>query len=302
MICAGAPSELGRGPGALGGVLPGAPIRYEEEDIMNRRHAFTGILALFFLSLLARQALPQESLSRLIKRIQPAVVTIIGYDANGKVAKIGSGFLLDNEGHVITCAHVISGVGRAEVKMPNGMRYPLKTLVAEDLSADLAKLLVDGLGGNPAYLPISTTLPEVGERVVVVGSPLGLEETVSDGMVSGIRIIPGRGEILQISAPISAGSSGGPVVNLKGEVVGVAMFQMGRGQNLNFAVPGNRVLALRDGPPRPLRTQETKGPPSQPAPPGMGPSLPPPPKVLVAPPRLQWPPTEPAPPPLKPLP
>jgi len=266
---------------------------------MNRRHAFTGILALFCLGLLAKQGLPQESLSKLIRRIQPAVVTIIGYDANGRVTKIGSGFLLDNEGHLITCAHVISSVARAEVKMPNGMRYPLQTLVAEDLTADLVKLFVDGLRGNPDYLPISKTLPEVGERVVVVSSPLGLEETVSDGMVSGIRILPGHGEILQISAPISAGSSGGPVVNLKGEVVGVAMFQMGKGQNLNFAVPGNRVLALRDGPPRPLRTQERE---MQPSPPGMGQSLPPRPKVLVAPPRLQWPPTEPAPLPQEPLP
>ncbi|MGB7913504.1 MAG: serine protease [Desulfobaccales bacterium] len=262
---------------------------------MKRRHAFAGILALFCLGLLARQGLPQENLSQLIKRIQPAVVTIIGYDANGKEIKIGSGFLLDNEGHVITCVHVISGVARAEVKMPNGMRYPLKTLVAEDLTADLVKLSVDGLRGNPAYLPISKTLPEVGDRVVVVGSPLGLEETVSDGMVSGIRIVRGRGQILQISAPVSAGSSGGPVVNLKGEVVGVAMFQMSKGQNLNFAIPGIRVLALRDGPPRPLTTQEKEVQPAQPAPPGLGPSLPPRPKVLVAPPKLQWPPTEPAP-------
>jgi serine protease Do len=270
---------------------------------MNRRCAFTGILALCCLGLMAGEGLPQESLSKLIKRIQPAVITIIGYDANGKAIKIGSGFLMDSEGHVITCAHVISGVARAEVKMPNGTRYPLKTLVAEDLAADLVKLSVGGLQGNPAYLPIATTLPEVGERVVVVSSPLGLEETVSDGMVSGIRNIRGRGEMLQISAPISAGSSGGPVVNLKGEVVGVAMFQMGKGQNLNFAIPGNRVFALRDGPPRPLTTQEKEMPPAepgQPSPPGLGQSLPPPPKVLVAPPRLQWPPTEPAPPPLKP--
>ena len=242
---------------------------------MNRRHAFTGILALFCLGLLAKQGLPQESLSKVIKRIQPAVVTIIGYDANDRVTKIGSGFLIDNEGHLITCAHVISGVARAEVKMANGMRYPLKTLVAEDATADLVKLFVDGLRGNPAYLPISKIIPEVGERVVVVGSPLGLEETVSDGMVSGIRIVRGRGEILQISAPISAGSSGGPVVNLKGEVVGVAMFQMGKGQNLNFAIPGIRVLALRDGPPRPLTTQEKEVQPSQPSPPGLGQSLPP---------------------------
>jgi S1-C subfamily serine protease len=70
-------------------------------------------------------------------------------------------------------------------------------------------------------------------------------------MVSAIRTIRDRGEFLQISAPISPGSSGGPVVNMAGQVIGIATFQV-RGQNLNFAVPGYRILDLRDGPPRPL--------------------------------------------------
>ena len=124
---------------------------------------------------------------------------------------------------------------------------------------------------------------------MVVGSPMGLEQTVSDGMVSGIRNIHGRGAILQISAPISPGSSGGPVVNLKGEVIGVASFQIGRGQNLNFAIPGKRVQALIDFPPRPLAEKDRKVEEKQRSQQGQEPSLPPRPKVLVPSPKLQFP-------------
>ena len=245
------------------------------------------VLVYLLLGLGADSALAQESLPQLIKRIQPGVVTVIGYDTNGKVIRLGSGFFINNRGQVITNGHVIYGVARAEVKTADGVHYPLKMMVAEDREADLVKVVAEGLQGNRHYLPIASTLPEVGERVVVVGSPLGLEQTVSDGMISGIRQIPGRGEILQISAPVSPGSSGGPVVNLQGEVVGVATFQMGRGQNLNFAIPGKRLAALRDFPPRALaETREGETPKSQP---GMKPSLPPRPKVLVPPPRLQLP-------------
>ncbi len=245
------------------------------------------ILALVVLGLGADSAWAQENLPQLIKKIQPAVVTVIGYDTNNKVVRMGSGFFINNHGQVITAAHVVYGVARAEIKTAEGAHYPLKVMVAEDRAADLVKLVAEGLQDNRSYLPIAPTLPEVGERVVVVGSPLGLEQTVSDGMVSGIRQIPGRGEMLQISAPISPGSSGGPVANLRGEVIGVATFQMGKGQNLNFAIPGKRVAALRDFPPRPLaETREGETPQAQP---GMKSSLPPRPKVLVPPPRMQLP-------------
>jgi S1-C subfamily serine protease len=244
------------------------------------------VLNLLFLCSLIAPTYAQENLPKLIKRIQPAVVTVIGYDAHGKVIRLGSGFFIDSHDHIITNGHVISGVAKAEVKTADGARYLLKAMVSEDREMDLVKLVVEGLKGTHSYLPITPTQPEVGERVVVVGSPLGLEQTVSDGMVSAIRNIPGRGEILQISAPVSAGSSGGPVVNLKGEVIGVATFQMSRGQNLNFAIPGRRVQALRDFPPRLIT--EKKAEERQNSQPGLKPSLPPRPTLLVPPPKLQF--------------
>ena len=185
-------------------------------------------------------------------------MTVAGFNAAGKVIRLGSGVFTDPEGHLITNLHVITGVARAEVKLPKGEVYPLTEMVTADEKADLVKLVVNLPRGAPHHLTVSGARPEVGEHVVVLGSPLGLEQTVSDGMVSAIRTIRDRGEFLQISAPISPGSSGGPVVNMAGQVIGIATFQV-RGQNINFAVPGYRILALRDGPSRALPGQGAEG-------------------------------------------
>jgi S1-C subfamily serine protease len=217
----------------------------------------------------------QDSIPELVKRVLPAVVTVVGFNAAGKVIRIGSGVFIDPEGHLITNLHVINEVARAEVKLPQGEIYPLTAMVAADPKTDLVKLAVSLPRGTHHYLTVSGARPEVGEHVVVLGSPLGLEQTVSDGMVSAIRTVRDRGEFLQISAPISPGSSGGPVVNMKGQVIGIATFQV-RGQNINFAVPGYRILALRDGDPRPLPGQGAEGK-----------SLPPRPGVKVPRPQIQ---------------
>jgi S1-C subfamily serine protease len=224
-------------------------------------------LAIFFLlasGFGSGPAQAQESLPQMIKEILPAVVTVAGFNPRGKIMRLGSGFFVDDQGHLITNLHVIKGVARVEVKLARGQIYPVTEMVAVDDKADLVKLVVPVPGGSPHYLTVSTTRPEAGEHVLVLGSPLGLEHTVTEGMVSAIRIIRNRGEFLQISAPISPGSSGGPVVNMRGQVIGIATFQV-RGQNINFAVPGSRVLALRDGPPRPLPGQaEGKALPARP--------------------------------------
>jgi tetratricopeptide (TPR) repeat protein len=89
-------------------------------------------------------------------------------------------------------------------------------------------------------------VPSEGQDIVVIGNPLGLESTVSAGIVSAVRDIPAFGKILQITAPISPGSSGSPVINSKGEVIGVATLIVTKGQNLNFAVPSDKIIALKE--------------------------------------------------------
>jgi S1-C subfamily serine protease len=235
----------------------------------------TAILLLWLSAFGGGAARAGDSLPELIKRVAPAVVTVVGYNAAGKVIRLGSGVFINPEGHLVTNLHVIHGVARAEVKLSHGEVYPLTAMVATDEKADLVKLAVNLPKGVPHYLTVSDARPEVGEHVVALGSPLGLEMTVSEGLVSAIRTVKDRGEFLQISAPISPGSSGGPVVNMQGQVIGITTFQV-KGQQINFAVPGYRVLALRDGSPRPLPGTGAEGK-----------SLPPRPGVNVPNPKMQ---------------
>ena len=128
-----------------------------------------------------------------------------------------------------------------------GKEYPIKKVIAEDPDGDLILVSVDLEGDRIQPLTVSSTLPETGERVIIIGTPLGLEKTVSDGIVSAVRDVPGFGKIIQVTAPISPGSSGSPVVNMKGEVIGIATFFIIAGQNLNFAIPGERISKLIRG-------------------------------------------------------
>ena len=213
-----------------------------------RRHAPIQIICLGILLLvLAGPVLAQENISRMVKSIVPGVVTVITGNSQGKQTSLGSGFFCNPEGHVITNYHVIKGASRISVKAQDGQTYPVKAVLAEDRSWDVALLAVDIPPARVRPLRITSVLPELGDRIFVVGSPLGLEQTLSDGLVSGVRPLKGGNAIIQISAPISKGSSGGPVVNMKGEVVGIATFMIGGGQNLNFAIPGARLLALKPG-------------------------------------------------------
>ena len=187
----------------------------------------------------------QESLPAIVKKTDPSTVVIRIYDKEGNIRGQGTGFFISNGGDVITNHHVLQGAEFATVKTSEGKIYPVKKILADDKEGDLVRVSVDTLGDVTPPLLVATSLPEVGEQVVVIGSPLGLEKTVSDGIVSAVRDVPRFGKIIQITAPISPGSSGSPVVNMRGEVVGVISFFAAPGQNLNFAIPGERIAALK---------------------------------------------------------
>ncbi|HMQ05069.1 MAG TPA: tetratricopeptide repeat protein [Pyrinomonadaceae bacterium] len=186
----------------------------------------------------------QDLLPELVKRIKPSSVAIETFDARGNTVSRGSGFFI-SPNRVVTNRHVIERSNRVEVHLMDGKKFPVKGILAVDGEGDLALLQVDLPPQLAPALPISRTVPLEGESIVVVGNPFGLEGSVSNGIVSAVREISGYGKIIQITAPISPGSSGSPVVNMFGQVVGVATLQAAEGQSLNFAVPAERVLQMR---------------------------------------------------------
>ena len=186
------------------------------------------------------------SVADIVARSSGAVVTIKTFDQAGRAVGLGSGFRVE-AGRLVTNAHVVAGASRVEV-FDNAEQLLGTASFAEAVSSTVDLAVLPRLGARPTQLPIAASLPKVGERIVVIGAPEGLSNTVSDGIVSAIRTSEGR-TLLQITAPISPGSSGGPVLNTRGEVVGVSVSILREGQNLNFAVPLTDVVAVLGSPP-----------------------------------------------------
>jgi len=193
-----------------------------------------------------------DKLVDLVKKVKPCVVLISTFDKDNKPIGQGSGFFIDNKGSLITNHHVIEGAYSAIIKTSAGKEYPVQGIVAKDTEADIVKLVVNLPDANMTFLNLSVNVPSEGEDIFVIGNPLGLESTVSSGIVSAVRDIPAFGKILQITAPISPGSSGSPVINSKGEVIGIATLIVTKGQNLNFAIPSDKIIALKETPKKPI--------------------------------------------------
>src|SRR5450631_284999 len=173
-----------------------------------------------------------------------AVVSIVVSDKNGRPVAQGSGFLISKDGQVVTNYHVIKSGSSAIIKLPDGAFFVVDGVLASNKHRDIAIVKAHGVDFGTLTLGDSDRL-QVGEEVVAIGNPLSLESTVSNGIVSGIRIVEDEGgKFLQITAPISPGSSGGPMFNMTGEVVGITTSHIKGGENLNFAIPINDVKPM----------------------------------------------------------
>ena len=220
------------------------------------------LLPIAFVLLLTSAVHAQESLPALVKRVKPAVVAIATYDASGEALMTGSGFFL-RPGQVVTNLHVIRGAVRADIKTLDGKGkiFQVSGTLAVDEEGDLALLGVDMPLERSRTSELASELPDEGEPIFVIGNPLKLEGSVSDGIVSAVREVPNSYRIIQITAPISHGNSGSPVFNLRGQVLGVVTVKVTNGQNINLAIAAARVGELRVGKLQPLSelTLKNKG-------------------------------------------
>jgi len=141
----------------------------------------------------------------------------------------GSGFFINKDGHFITNYHVVKGAYSIVVQLKDKIELKVAYVLVENEEKDLIKLAVDIPGGllEPGmWLDIDPESPDIADKIIVIGTPMGLGRTVSDGIISAIREIPDRGLVFQMTAPISRGSSGSPVIDMHGNVVGVAFLQI----------------------------------------------------------------------------
>ncbi len=217
-------------------------------------------VSLVFVLALSAAVHAQESLPSLVKRVKPLVVAIATYDSSGEALMTGSGFFL-SPGQVVTNLHVVRGAARAEIKTLDGKGkvFPVTGAVAVDEEGDLALLSVDMPLERGRRSELAAELPDEGESIFVIGNPLKLEGSVSDGIVSAVREVPNSYRIIQITAPISHGNSGSPVFNLRGQVLGVVTVKVTNGQNINLAIAAARVGQLKAGKLQPLSELAGKG-------------------------------------------
>lgn len=178
---------------------------------------------------------------QIVETSKPAIVRVeAGND------RVGTGFVIDPSGIIVTNLHVVVGALEITVRTLDGTTLTVPRVLAIDPDHDLALLKVDPRAPLPTLRLGDSDRVSAGDPVLAIGNPLGvLDYTVSDGLISSVRAISAELTLLQISAPISQGSSGGPLFNADGEVIGVATAIFNEGQNLNFGVPSNYIRALQ---------------------------------------------------------
>ena len=185
---------------------------------------------------------PAQTAPQIAEKALAATVYLEMQDSNGVTLGFGSGFFV-GDNLIATNYHVIEGAARGRAKLVGQFStYTIEGVTATDKTNDLALLKVTVSGIKPLPLGNSSDV-KIGETVYVAGNPRGLEGTFSNGIISSRRDQDTK-ERLQMTAPISPGSSGGPVLNSKGEVIGISFMTLVGGQNLNFAIPSRYLTEL----------------------------------------------------------
>ena len=212
------------------------------KKLWNKTVLFTVV---FSISIFLASLVDAQSVREIAKKTFPSVVLLVMEDSNGQLVSIGSGFFVQKD-IIVTNLHVIEGATRGYAKVVGQeTKYNISGIAGVDEARDLVLLTVADTK-NPVVSIGDSRKVAVGDEVYVIGNPQGLEGTFSGGIVSAIRKIESD-MLFQITAPISAGSSGGPVLDSQGEVIGVAVATIKDGQNLNFAIPALYLKTLLSG-------------------------------------------------------
>lgn len=183
-----------------------------------------------------------QSAAEIAKNHSQAVVVIETLDERGNVTGQGSGFIVTPGGAIISNLHVVRGAAKIRVRLTSGDVYQTDQIIATDDVRDIVIIKIDGFNLPTVRLGDSDRT-ESGESIVAISSPEGLANSISTGIISGMRRLETH-RVFQITAPISDGSSGGAVFDSKGEVIGIITYLMKSGQNINFALPVNYARGM----------------------------------------------------------
>ncbi len=232
-----------------------------ERSVSKRGLIFVGagILVLMSLSVPAsvESSTGRYSIPELVERAGPAVVFIGNVGHSGEVESIGSGFIVKSDGVVVTNFHVVEGAQALMVKTMDGEVYDRIKVIDYDQRRDLAVIKIPAYKSFPTVPLGDSSNVKVGMEAVAIGNPQGLEHTVTDGVISAFRRESGY-RMMQISVPISPGSSGGPLFDLDGNVIGIttSVWADEMAQNLNFAVPAEYARPLIESDSEPMSVAE----------------------------------------------
>lgn len=176
----------------------------------------------------------QSDLPTLIANAEKAVCFIETFDENNNPLMIGTGFFIDEDGTCVSNYHVFAGSYYAKIKTIDKNEYEIEKILKSSSEYDIIVFKIQA-SSKMNYLKVNNDLPLKGESIVTIGNPMGFDWSASEGIISSIRKVEDI-QIMQITAPVSEGNSGGPVLNKSGKVLGITSFQLKKGQNLNFAL------------------------------------------------------------------
>jgi hypothetical protein len=217
-----------------------------------RRFSFLSILlsALFVFQLPIFAQSTSASSEKIVEKTMSSVVLVLTGKGDGLLDKFGSGIIVRNDGVILTAYHVVKDATQVQIRLKNGEIYDKVDLLGFDERRDVAAIKISATDLPTAE--IRNEEAKTGGKVFVISNPQSLNWTIADGLLSSLRLadeIPnaGRGfRVLQFSAPVSAGSSGGLLTDENGQAIGLIVASFSSGQNLNFAIPISSVKGLAD--------------------------------------------------------